>query len=341
MRAMVQQGHGEGQLLPEDRQPTPLGPEGVRINVEYCGLNHLDLWLKRGDTGDKIELPRVPGSDVLGRVVEVGKDIAGLAVGDRVIVYPGRSCDSCYECTRGRQSACRYFGVLGYAYDGGYTQQLIINRRDAVHTPLDAECRWAAVPVSYITAWNGLITKCRLTAGETVVIWGASGGLGNAALKISAHSGARVIAIVTSPEKADRVAADGFDGNIIVRSENIVKDVRRATGGRGADVVLDHVGAATWMTSLKMLAATGRLSFCGVTTGHQAETDLRFIFGKQISIHGTWIGDRQDFHDVAAFLRNHTDALPTIDKVFPLKEAQAAQDYLESGTHSGKVLLEM
>lgn len=337
-RAMVQVAHGQD-LLAEVRPPATLADRDVQIDIEVCGLNHLDLWLRRGDTGDRLSLPRVPGSDILGTVSAAGSDVRNVSVGDRVLVYPGRSCGTCTECAAGRESACRSFQVLGYNYDGGYATSIVVDEDDAVPVPATSGPEWGAVPVSYVTAWNALVTKAGLTAGDTVAIWGAAGGLGNAALRIATAIGAEAIAVVSSETKRAWLREHGWDGTVIVRDEATARQVRRATGGRGVDVVLDHVGAATWMESVKMLATRGRLAFCGVTTGYEAMTDLRHLFAKQLSFHGTWLGDRRDLAAVVDLLTEHTQALPVVEASFSLPEANRAQELVASGRHSGKVVL--
>lgn len=336
--AMVQLAHGEG-LVAQERPVAPLGEADVRVDIEVCGLNHLDLWLKRGDTGDRLSLPRIPGSDILGTVSDVGERVEHLRVGDRVLVYPGRSCGDCGQCRAGRESACRSFEVLGYGFDGGYATTVTVSELDAFRVPASSGTPWGAVPVSYVTAWNAMIVKAGLTAGETVAVWGAAGGLGNAALRIASAIGAEAIAVVSNHTKEAWLRENGWAGTVVVRDEATARQVRRATGGRGVDVVLDHVGAATWMESIRMLATRGRLAFCGVTTGYEAVTDLRHVFGKQLSIHGTWLGDRRDLAAVVDLLTRHPEALPVVERSFPLAEANRAQDLVADGSHSGKVVL--
>lgn len=338
MTAMVQAAHGE-ELVAEERPVAALGGEDVRVDIEVCGLNHLDLWLKRGDTGDRLSLPRVPGSDILGTVGAVGELVEHVGVGDRVLVYPGRSCGQCGQCRTGRESACRSFEVLGYGFDGGYATSITVSKNDVFRVPASSGAGWGAVPVSYITAWNAMVVKAGLTAGETVAVWGAAGGLGNAALRIATAIGAEAIAVVSSDAKEAWLRENGWAGTVIVRDEATARQVRGVTGGRGVDVVLDHVGAATWMESIRMLATRGRLAFCGVTTGYEAVTDLRHVFGKQLSIHGTWLGDRRDLAAVVDLLSSHPEALPVVERSFPLDEANRAQKLLADGDHSGKVVL--
>lgn len=340
MTAMIQRQHGVT-LEPGRAPAAALAPPQIRVAVEYCGLNHLDLWLKRGDTGDKLNLPRIPGSDVLGTVSDVGTEVESVQAGDRVLLYPGRSCGHCDACERGEESACRSFQVLGYDYDGGYATRVIVAAEDVVQVPTDASFAWAAVPTSYITAWNALVAKAELTAGETVVVWGASGGLGNAALRIAESLDARPIAVVGSPAKVTWLREQGYTGTVLQRGKSLVKEVRELTGRAGAQVVLDHVGAETWMESIRMLTTQGRLAACGITSGHDATTDLRHVFAKQLSIQGTWLGDHRDLAAVVEFLRRHPETLPPVERSFPLSEANAAQSFLSAGGHSGKIVLEM
>jgi NADPH:quinone reductase-like Zn-dependent oxidoreductase len=341
MKAVVLENHGGLDSLKyrEDVELSPLRSNQVRIHVKYCALNHLDLWLRRGGTGDKLSLPRIPGSDIFGVVTEVGSEVTHLSRGDAVLVYPGVGCGHCPACAKGRETMCPRFQIIGYHLDGGYAEYVDVPGQSAIKIEHDDWVRWAATPVSYITAWNALVTKGGLTANDTVVIWGATGGLGYAALSIAVGFGARAIAVVGSEEKASFLRQQGFSGDCVVRGEGMEEKIRKLTGKVGATLVLDHVGSKTWKTSLGFLARGGRLVSCGVTTGYLAETDLRYIFGKQISIFGSWMGDRSDFLEVIRFLQNHPQHLPYVYKQFSLKEAREAQQCLEAGEHVGKIVL--
>lgn len=343
MSGIVLEKHGDiDQLLyKEDIPLTPLKDDEIRVQVKFCGLNHLDIWLRKGGTGDRLQLPRISGSDVVGVVTEAGKEVTNVAAGDTVVLYPGKGCGQCAACSKGRETLCRNFEVLGYNNDGGYCEYVQIQGKRAVKITGDQLEKWAGVPVAYVTAWNALVTKGKMTAKDTVVIWGASGGLGYAALSIAEAFGAKVIGIVSSEEKANFLKEKGFEQvEFIVRDSNVGKRVREITNKAGADLVLDHVGRKTFNESLKMLARGGRLSFCGVTTGPIAEVDLRLIFGKQITITGSWMGDLHDFHEAVSFLLR-TEAFPHIDEVFPLEKVQDAQKMLEEGKHIGKIILKV
>lgn len=344
MKAIVIEKHGSIEELhyqTDVEHPEELGTHEVRIAIQYCGLNHLDLWLRKGGTGDKLTLPRIPGSDIVGFVQEVGSKVQGYQVGDAVLVYPGLSCGQCSACIKGKVTMCSAFRIRGYHVDGGYAQYLTAEEKYLVAVPHEQLRLWAGVPVSYVTAWNALVTKAKLKPTDTVVIWGASGGLGYAALRIAQGCGANVIAIVGSEDKVRFLQEQGFTGQTVLRSEQLLEELKSLTRKRGADVVLDHVGRQTWNASLKMLAKGGRLAFCGITTGPKVEMDLRYIFGKQLEIYGSWMGDQQDFMEVVHFLQQHPEALPYIYKEFPLSEARAAQAVMEEGQHVGKIILNM
>lgn len=344
MRAIVLYEHGSlEQLKFEENYPRKaIKDDEVTVQVKYCGLNHLDIWLRRGGTGDKFSLPNIPGSDVVGQITNVGENVDHLSIGDTVVLYPGEGCENCPACIQGIETQCHEFKIFGYHNDGGYAEYATIQAKRAVKIKDKNLKSWAGVPVAYVTAWNALVTKGSLTANDTVVIWGASGGLGYAALSIASAIGADVIGIVSSQEKIKLLRDKGFNNVKFIcrREEDVVKEVRSYTNNVGASVVLDHAGRQTFNNSLKMLSRGGRLAFCGITTGPFAEVDLRLIFGKQIQITGSWMGDLKDFYEVINFLQR-TEAFPYIDKVYQLQEASEAQQALEAGEHIGKVILKI
>lgn len=342
MAGIVLESHGgpEKLLFKKDVDVPKLKPDEVLVNVEYCGMNHLDIWLRKGGTGDKITLPRIPGSDVVGRVAETGSEVKYVQKGDYVVLYPGKGCGACPSCINGRETLCRQFQILGYNIDGGYAEYVVSEEKRAVKIPDQFTKQWAGVPVAYVTAWNALVTKGKLTANDTVVIWGASGGLGYAALSIAKGIGANAIGIVGDESKIKFLKKNGFDRfDFITRDGDVPRKVRELTGRAGADIVLDHVGRKTFSSSLQMLARGGRLAFCGVTTGPFTEVDLRLIFGKQITITGSWMGDLKDFLEVVTFLRKK-HLFPHIDKEFSVADAKVAQGFMEQGQYIGKLVLE-
>lgn len=337
MRSAVQIEHNAPVVPTEVDTPSP-GPSEVLMRVLGCGLNHLDLWLRQGETGDELSLPRIPGTDVLAVVESVGTDVDEPLIGTHALVYPGRSCGQCEHCLAGNTSACRQFEILGYNIDGGYAEYVVAPAASLVPVP-EGDLSWSAVPVAYITAWNALVTKGNLRTGLSIAIWGAAGGLGNAALRLALALGAKPIAIVGDVSKERWLRSTGFEGPIVVRGDNVVREVRAHTGKRGVDMVLDHVGGQTFQQSLGMLAAGGHLAFCGVTSGHFAQIDLRRIFGRQLTIAGTWIGNLKDLEAVVDLLRKHPEALPTVIARFDLDDATIAQDEASDPGRVGKVIL--
>lgn len=341
MSGIVLHTHGgPDNLQHHDRINIPIIDKNeILINIKYCGINHLDLWLRKGGTGDRLSLPRIPGSDIVGKVIDKGEHVAHLEVGDYVVVYPGRGCGKCNACISGRETLCKDFEILGYHFDGGYTEYIAVDSKRAFKISEEDIENWSAVPVAYVTAWNALVTKGNLSVNDTVVIWGASGGLGYAALSIVKGIGAKAIGIVGDESKIQFLKKQGFDDfHFITRNDDVAKKVRELTGKQGADLVLDHVGSKTFQVSLRMLKRGGHLAFCGVTTGPFAEVDLRLIFGKQITIAGSWMGDLQDFAEVVKFLEAKK-LFPHIDKVFTIQEAASAHRYMESEKHIGKIVL--
>lgn len=341
MKAIILEEHGDvDQLkLQELSEKQSLEINEIEVDLKYCALNHLDLWLRRGGTGDKFTFPIIPGSDMVGVVKKIGSNTTNVTPGDTVLIYPGVSCGHCDYCNRGNETQCLKFEIIGYNRDGGYAQKIRIPSKQVVKIPNENLNQWAAVPIAYVTAWNALVTKADLNVNDTIVIWGASGGLGYAALSIARGINANIIAIVGSEDKEAFLRNQGFEGIVIQRSEDVVKKVREYTNNKGADVVLDHAGKATWNQSLKMLGKSGRLAFCGITTGAKVETDLRYIFAKQISIYGSWMGDKKDFNQVVSFLTNHPSSLPHIDRTFLLEDVGEAHSYMEKGIHKGKIIL--
>ncbi|WP_164985130.1 zinc-binding dehydrogenase [Ammoniphilus sp. CFH 90114] len=340
MKGIILEEHGPAESLQwKTNLPSKaLSPDEVRVEVHYCALNHLDLWLRKGGTGDKLTLPRIPGSDVAGKVVEVGEAVAHLSVGASVVLYPGQGCGHCSSCSEGRDTLCSQFQIMGYHTDGGYAQHVTVKAENAIPISVESLREWSAVPVSYVTAWNALVTKAKLSVNDTVAIWGAAGGLGYAALSIAEGIGAKVIAIVGTDDKEEFLRKQGFTGDVLTRSDNVEQEIKKLTDRRGVDVVLDHVGKSTWNSSLRMLKKGGRLAFCGITTGAVVEMDLRYIFGKQLEIYGSWMGDRRDFYQVVNFL-SKKERYPYIYREFPLEAAAEAQEVLESGQHVGKLIL--
>ena len=340
MRAIVIPRHGGPEVLQYTELPQPEpGPNEVLVRVRACALNHLDLWSRRGLPGIQFPLPLIPGSDIAGEIIQAGAEAKRVHVGDKVVLSPGVACGQCPACSAGNDNQCRRYTLLGYMRNGGCAEYVVAPEVNALPMPegLSFE-EAAAVPLVFLTAWHMLITRAQLKAGEDVLVLGAGSGIGSAAIQIAKLTGARVIATAGSPAKFDKARALGADEMIHHGQQNITEEVRRLTGRRGVDVVFEHVGQATWEQSVKSLTTAGRLVTCGATTGGAGQTDLRLLFGRQLSLLGSYMGSRGELFHVLKLVAEKK-LRPVVDRVLPLAEARAAHELLEKREQFGKVVL--
>lgn len=340
MRAVFFESHGGPEALRCGELPDPgVGAGEALVEVEACGLNHLDLWVRQGLPGVKIPMPHVSGSEIVGRVVKKGAGVAGVKVGQRVLVAPGISCRRCPACRADQDSRCPSFGIIGLQRNGGYAERCSVPARNLI--PVSDRLKpeeWAAVPLVFLTAWHMLVTRAGLKKGESVLIQAAGSGVGSAAVQVSRLLGARVFATAGSDEKAAKAKGLGAHVGINYSRQDFTEEVLRATRGRGVDVVLEHVGAATWAGSVRCLARGGRLVTCGATTGPKVELDLRFFFTKELSVLGCTMGSRKELDQVLALVEKGS-MKPVVGQVFPLAEARKAQETMESRNFFGKLVL--
>lgn len=282
--------HGGPEVLTSEQAPEPQASAGqARVRVRAVGLNHLDLWVRRGVPGHRFPLPLIPGSDIAGEIIGGERD------GERVCVAPAFGCGSCPACQRGQENLCRRYEIRGEGGDGGLREQLVVPERDLLSIPEHLSFSQAAtLPLSGLTAWQ-MLRKAQLRPGETALILGGTSGVGSLAIQIAAARGARVLATAGSPEKRMQCLELGAEQAFPHREDApFHRQVKAATGGAGADVVVEHIGAATWERSLKSLAWGGRLVTCGATTGAEVEINLRALFFKQQSLIGSTMGTRAD-----------------------------------------------
>ncbi|HEY2904386.1 MAG TPA: zinc-binding dehydrogenase [Vicinamibacterales bacterium] len=324
----------------EDMPDPEAGPGEVLVRVRACALNHLDLWERRGLEHVRIAMPHVSGSDVAGDIVT--SSVSDLRVGQRVMLQPGMSCGRCAECLSGRDNECAAYEVLGYrSHPGGYAELVKVPVQNVVPIPDAIDyIQAAAFPLTFLTAWHMLMTRAQLKRGEDVLILAAGSGVGQAAIQIARLQGARVIATVGSKEKLERARSLGASEVIHHHEQDIADEVRRLTNKRGVDVVIEHVGQATWAKSVRSLARSGRLVTCGATTGADAGLNLQALFAKQLTIQGSYMGTKGELLQVAR-LFFAGDLSPVIDRTFPLAQAAAAQERLEASGQFGKVVLEV
>jgi NADPH:quinone reductase-like Zn-dependent oxidoreductase len=285
-------------------------------------------------------MPHIPGADGAGTVEAHGPEADGPAPGTRVVVNGTISCGKCEFCLTEQDNLCRSFHLLGETVPGTYAEAVVLPARNALPIPdgFDEHAA-AAASLVFLTAWHSLITRGQLEAGETVLIVGASGGVNTASIQIAKLSGARVLVVGSSPGKLQLAESLGADVLIDRDKEtNWSKAAFDATNRRGADVVVDNVGAATFPLSLRAARKGGRILTVGNTAGPRFEIDNRFVFGKHLSILGSTMGTHRDFARVMGLVFDGK-LRPVLDRTYPLSQAAAAQAYLEAGQQLGKITL--
>ncbi len=340
MKAVVFHEHGgPGVLKYEDaRDPEPARGE-VLIEVKATSINHVDIFLRRGMPGLKVPLPKIAGCDASGIVRELGPDVGGINVGARVTINPAISCGHCEFCAAGFGSQCATFAMVGEHIDGAYAELVKVPAHVVLPIPdsLSFEDA-AAAPLVFLTAWSMLIGKGRIRPGEDVLILGAGAGVGTAAIQIAKMAGCRVIATASSDEKLAKAKDLGADILINYKNEEFDKRIRDITARRGVDVVVDYIGADTWLQSLRSARKGGRVLTCGATTGFAPQEDLRHIFYRQVQVLGSTMGSHREFLDVMKCIFRG-QLKPVIDRVLPLSDAHAGHELIEKREVFGKLVL--
>lgn len=339
MKALYFEEHGDVDRLQIGERPEPEpGPGEVRVRLKAAALNHLDLFVLAGMPGIPIGLPHIGGADGAGVVDALGPGVEGIEIGAEVVFDPGLSCGSCEFCRAGEHSLCVRFGVLGEHCDGTLAEKVVVAA--ASLAPRPAHLGWeeaAAFGLTYLTAWRMLFTRGRARAGETVLIHGIGGGVSLACLQLAKLAGLRVIVTSRSEAKLARAAELGADHSLPA-DEQVARGVRALTARRGADIVVDSVGEATWMQSLKAAAKGGRVLTCGATSGPNPKEEIRLIFWNQLSVLGSTMGSRDDWRRLVAAVTAE-GLRPVVDSVLPLAEGRAAYSRLEAAGQFGKIVL--
>ena len=340
MKAIRFHQHGGPEVLQYEDAPDPkILANEVLVRVKACALNHLDVWVRGGVPAWRIPMPHIAGADVSGEVVEVGSLVKRVKPGDRVLLSPGVSCGQCEMCFQGLDSACRQFAVRGVFNDGGYAEHAKCAEMDVIPIPGDLSFdEAAAVPLVFLTAWHMLFTRAQLKPGEDVLVIGAGSGVGSAAIQIAKLVNARVIATAGADWKLEKARDLGADDVINHTRQSIAGEVKRLTGKRGVDVVVDHVGAAVWESCFDSLATYGRLVTCGMTTGADLKLNGQGLFGRQRTILGSFAGGKGELIEVLKFIAQRK-LKAVIDSSFPLQEAAAAQFKMQGREFFGKILL--
>ena len=340
MQALRIHRHGDPSVLVVEDIPRPEpGPGQALVKVLGVSLNHLDLWVRRGMPGFPVAFPRILGCDGTGEVVALGPGARGLVVGQRVVLEPGYSSGKSPEDLAGLDHLSSDYSIRGEHCDGFACEYVALETRYLLPLPAGVDpVQAAAVPLVFVTAWGLLVTRAALRAGETVLVLGGASGVGSAAIQLARARGARVLATAGSEEKRALCRELGAEEAIDHRAEGWGKEVKKLTGGKGCDVVVEHVGPATWKTSMSVLARNGRLVTCGGTTGATVELVLPHLFIKNQSVLGSTMGPRSAFPEIFA----HVAAgrfRPVVDRVLPLSRAREAHELLESRAVSGKIVL--
>lgn len=340
MKVICFHEHGDVDVLRYEDVPDPEpGPGEVLVRVKACALNHLDIWVRRGWPGLKLEKPHWGGSDVAGVVAGLGQGVTGWTEGQRVVVDPGISGEDDEFTRRGEDSLSPGYSILGEHRRGGAAELVAVPAANLLPMPDGLDFTEAAAPLLVtLTALRMLIHRARLRVGETVLIVGAGGGVNTMAVQIAKLVGAAVYVVAGDADKAAKALDLGADAALDRSKTDWGREVLKRTGRRGVSVVVDNVGAATLGTSMKVAARGGRIVIVGNTSGPKTEIDVRYIFGKQISLIGSTMGSHQDFRDATGMLWSGR-LKPVIDRVMPLKDGVEAYRLLETGRQFGKIVL--
>jgi NADPH:quinone reductase-like Zn-dependent oxidoreductase len=328
MNAIVIDHHGGPEVLTIKQVPRPEPANGeVTLRVTHVGLNHLDVWVRRGVEGHTFPLPLIPGSDVVG----VRED-----TGEAVAVMPATAPLTSPESLRGHHDLDRRFHIRGESMNGGCCEQIAVPEWQLLPLGGLQPEQAAALPLSLLTAWHMLVTRAQLRPGQRVLVQGGSGGVGHLAIQVARAAGARVAATASTPQK--RALCESLGAEAVFSYDDAVSGVKNWTRKAGVDVVVEHVGAATWASSLRMVRWGGTVVTCGATTGHQVPLDLRVLFFKQISLVGSTMGSFGEMLD-AWSLAQTGRIRPIVHTVGSMRRLGDAQALLAERKVVGKVVV--
>jgi len=329
-------GHA-GIKLGEFPAPT-IDDTEVLVRVKAFSLNHLDVWVMEGKYPLQVPLPRIFGSDAAGVVERAGRYVNHVAPGDEIVIHPGLSCGRCGRCLAGRDNECRDFSLLGVLTPGVSAEYVKVPGTNVFRKPAGLSFEEAAgIGITYATAWNSLVLRAGIQYGDTVLVHAAGSGAGTALIQVAQLFGATVITTVGDDWKEAKACEHGADMVINHTKEDLVEAVKRCTAGELADIVVDHVGAATFNRSLAAVKRGGKVVTFGATTGDEVPVSLRHLFGRNLTIHGVYVGPRSS---VAQYLRFFPRRLRTVvDSVFEFADAPKAYARLLSRQFYGKIVV--
>ena len=318
----IHEDGGPEVLRYEDVEDPSAGPGEVLVRLKAAALNHLDIWIRQGLPS--VPKPRILGADGAGVVADLGEGTDAFSEGDAVVINPGLADGA---------------KIIGEHCDGTHAELIAVPAENVYPKPDSLSFEEAAAfPLVFETAYRMLVTKAKLAAGEWILVWGIGSGVATASFQIAKAVGARTIVTSSSDEKLERVRELGADTTVNHAAGDVTAAVREATGGHGADVVVEHVGEDTWKTSLQAAAPEARIAVCGATSGPNPPAQLHRIWWKQLTIYGSTMGTREDFEGAYGLVASGK-ARPIVDRVFPLEQAAEAHEHLEQGRQLGKVVL--
>jgi NADPH2:quinone reductase len=346
LKAVLFHEHGLPDVLTYSDFPAPrINDEQILIEIKAVALNHLDLFVRTGVPGLKLEMPHILGSDIAGLIARKGENVSSkLEIGQRVVIDPSVSCKTCEFCIRGEESLCPQYQIIGEHIRGGYAQFISVHEENLVKIPDIVKLSFeeaAAVPLTFMTAWRLMITKAKIQPGDDVLINGIGGGVALAAMQIAKVAGVRVFVTSSSDKKLEKANALGADETInYMETPEFHREILRVTEGRGVDVVFDSVGEATWDMSLRSLRKGGKLVTCGATSGPFAQTNVNRVFWRQLEILGSTMASRAELRDVLKLVWQGK-LKPIVDRILPLEQAREAHEVLERGEQFGKIVLQV
>ena len=346
MKAVYMTEHGDTDVLQYGDMPEPeIGPNDVKVRVRASSLNRLDVYTRAGVRGTRrrnFDNPHILGGDAAGEIVELGSEVRGREVGQRVVVNPRMTCNQCRWCASGEDEFCENSGMLGSSRSGSYAEYVSVPATSAVPIPDGLSFEEAAtLPTVYLPCWSILVRRGALKSWETALILSASAGVGTAGIQVAKNViGATVITTTSTEEKAAQASELGADHVINYSGEDIAERVREITDGRGVDVVLDHVGAEFWPAATRSLAMGGRYGICGVTTGYRVELQMGAMFTRYQTVFGVFMGRKDDMRQIVQMAGRGT-IRGIIHQTFPLEEAAKAHEVMEGRNFFGKLVLTM
>ncbi|AEG32895.1 NADPH:quinone reductase [Thermus thermophilus SG0.5JP17-16] len=342
MRAVVMRARGGPEVLEVAELPVPEpGPKEVRVRLKAAALNHLDVWVRKGVASPKLPLPHVLGADGSGVVDAVGPGVEGFAPGDEVVINPGLSCGRCERCLAGEDNLCPRYQILGEHRHGTYAEYVVLPEANLAPKPKNLSFEEAAaIPLTFLTAWQMVVDKLQVRPGEEVLVMAAGSGVSVAAIQIAKLFGARVIATAGSEDKLRRAKALGADETVNYTHPDWPKEVRRLTGGKGADKVVDHTGALYFEGVIKATANGGRIAIAGASSGYEGTLPFAHVFYRQLSILGSTMASKSRLFPILHFVEEGK-LKPVVGQVLPLEAAAEGHRLLEERRVFGKVVLQV